>query len=292
MPLDHDALRQRLLASFRSEAAERLSTLGDALAQWREGGAEQAEIESLFREVHSIKGAARAAGVTEIERLCHAWESLLGAVRHGELELTAERVELCRLTLKAVQRLHAGQVLDDHEQARLIESLVDSTQGQSVALPKVDAAIPEPAADTSTVRVQAHRLDALLYHSEVLLQHKLEAVAHARDMREHAQAFEPQRTRRMLGSDSLKRLREGLEQLPASARDDLKNLLEHLDWSLSQFDRLHFAAIRLARTGTQLAQGLAQLSEALGEEMQSALLLSGRSPTAHREAETAKAHRG
>ncbi|MFI8743808.1 response regulator [Pseudomonas sp. NPDC077186] len=284
MSLDREELRRRLLDSFRSEVAERLVTLGDTLANWRERGAGQTDIESLFREVHSIKGAARAAGVGEIERLCHAWESLLGSVRHGELELTAERVELCRLALKAVKRLHAGQVLDGDELAQIIESLGDSGAEREVQLPGRETALPEaqpePAATATaaaTVRVPTQRLDGLLFHCEVLLQHKLEAAAHARGLQGHVLAFEPQRNKRRLGSGTLKRLRDGLEEFPAALRDDLKGLLDHLDWSQDQLDRLHFGAARLARAGNHLAQGLALLSEALSTEMQGVLLLSGSS---------------
>lgn len=280
MSLDREALKQRLLASFRSEAAERLATLADILANWREGGASPDDIESLFREVHSIKGASRAAGVAEIEKLCHAWESLLSAVRHGELELTTERVELCRLTLKAVQHMHAGHPVDAHELAQLIDSLGDAAQGQAVALPALEVSVPAaPTAprDPATVRVAAQRLDALLFHSEVLLQHKLEAQSHSHSLLEHVAAFEPQRAKRMLGSGELKQLRENLDELPASVKDSLRSVLDYLDWSLSQFDRLHFGASRLAKAGGRLAQGLAQLSDALTVEMQSALLLSGSS---------------
>lgn len=277
MTLDREALRQRLLASFRSEAAERLATLADLLADWRESGASEDAIESLFREVHSIKGASRAAGVGEIEQLCHAWESLLGAVRHGDLELTAERVELCRLTLRLVQRLHAGQAVERNELLQVIDSLDDSVQGLDVELPAVPAAAPEAPQDLARVRVAAEHLDALLYHGEVLLQHKLEAQAHARGLQEHAQAFDPQRARRMLGSAALRQLRDTLDEMPASARDGLKSLLDHLDWSLAQLDRLHAGASRLARAGGHLALGLGQLSDALNGELQALLLLSGSS---------------
>jgi two-component system chemotaxis sensor kinase CheA len=274
---DREALRQRLQASFRAEAAERLAILADTLANWREGGASEQGIESLFREVHSIKGASRAAGIGEIERICHAWESLLSAVRHADIELTPERVELCRLTLKLVQRLHAGQEVDGNELAQMIDSLNDSTLGQEVELPVVEAPIAELPQDPTTVRVATERLDALLFHSEVLLQHKLEAQAHARSLQEHALAFEPQRTKRMLGSGALKQLRESLDELPSSAQEGLKSVLDYLDWSLSQLDRLHFGAARLAKSGAQMALGLAQLSDALTGEMQGALLLSGSS---------------
>jgi two-component system chemotaxis sensor kinase CheA len=277
MSFDRDALRQRLQASFRVEAAERLATLADTLANWREGGASEQGIESLFREVHSIKGASRAAGIGEIERICHAWEGLLGAVRHADIELTPARVELCRLTLKLVQRLHAGQTVDSYELAQMIDSLTDSTLGQEVELPTVAAPIADRPQDPTTVRVASGRLDALLFHSEVLLQHKLEAEAHARSLQEHAQAFDPQRTKRMLGSASLKQLRESLDELPSSAQAGLKSVLDYLDWSLSQLDRLHFGAARLARSGGQMALGLAQLSDSLTSEMQGVLLLSGSS---------------
>ncbi|MES2818179.1 MAG: response regulator [Pseudomonadota bacterium] len=279
MSLDRDALRQRLLASFRLEAQERLAVLADGLAGWREGTASGGSIESLFREVHSLKGAARAAGQGPIEQLCHAWESLLGAVRRGLLALSSERVELCRHALRAVQSLHEGQVPDDFEQARLIENLEAAALGDAFDLPREPERVA-PAlaiADPATVRVSSQRLDALLFLSETLLQHRLEAQSHGRNLRVHAAAFEQQRHKQLLGSGALKQLREGLDELPLSSRDALKGLLDYLDWSLALLDRQHFEALRLAKTGNHLAQGLTQLSETLHGELQTVLLLSASS---------------
>ncbi|MDP3848328.1 MAG: response regulator [Pseudomonas sp.] len=277
MSLDREALRQRLLASFRVEAEERLGILADGLANWRETSASSESIESLFREVHSLKGASRAAGLLPIEQLCHAWESLLGVVRRGQLSLTAERVELCRHALKAVQKLHAGQALDDDEQARLIDNLEAAALGEAVSLPPTAPSGPAIALDPSTVRVSTQRLDSLLFQSEALLQHKLEAQAHLLNLKAHAAAFEPLRSKRLLSSGALKQLREGLDELPQNAHDGLKTVLDYLDWSLAQLDRLHFSATRLEKTGKHLAQGLTQLSESLFSELQAVLLLSGSS---------------
>src|SRR3990167_237389 len=69
----------------------------------------------------------------------------------------------------------------------------------------------------------------------------------------------------------------GLDELPQSAHDGLKTVLDYLDWSLAQLDRLHFSATRLEKTGKHLAQGLTQLSESLFGELQAVLLLSGSS---------------
>jgi two-component system chemotaxis sensor kinase CheA len=277
MSLDREALRQRLLASFRVEAEERLGILADGLANWREAGASSESIESLFREVHSLKGASRAAGLAPIERLCHAWESLLGVVRRGQLSLTPERVELCRHALKAVQKLHAGHPLEEHEQAGLIDSLEAAALGETVSLPETPPSTPPIVPDPSTVRVSTQRLDSLLFQSEALLQHKLEAQAHVLNLKAHAAAFEPQRSKGLLSGGALKQLREGLDELPENARDGLKTVLDYLDWSLAQLDRLHFSATRLEKTGKHLAQGLTQLSESLFSELQAVLLLSGSS---------------
>ncbi|MDO9320968.1 MAG: response regulator [Pseudomonas sp.] len=277
MSLDREALRQRLLASFRVEAEERLGVLADGLANWCEAGASSESIESLFREVHSLKGASRAAGLLPIEQLCHAWESLLSVVRRGQLSLTAERVELCRHTLKAVQKLHAGHPLEEHEHAALIDSLEAAALGETVNLPEMPQSTPSIATDPSTVRVSTQRLDALLFQSEALLQHKLEAQAHVLNLKAHAAAFEPQRSKGLLSGGALKKLREGLDDLPENARDGLKTVLDYLDWSLVQLDRLHFSATRLEKTGKHLAQGLTQLSESLLSELQAVLLLSGSS---------------
>ncbi|WP_439888605.1 hybrid sensor histidine kinase/response regulator [Pseudomonas sp. MBLB4123] len=281
MSVDRKALQQRLQESFRIEAGERLGVLADTLASWRQGVTSDDSIESLYREVHSLKGASRAVGLTAIERLCHAWESLLGAVRRGLLELSEERVELCRQALRMVQQLHQGQQLDGGDPERLSALLESAARGEDVSLPKpLPVASPRPATppnlvESGTVRVSTRRLDRLLFHGESLLQHKLEAQAYARRLREHEAAFEPQRGKRLLGAGSLKQLSADLETLPLTSRDALKGLLDYLNWSQAQLDRLHFEAVHLERAGRHLAQGLAQLSEAHTSELQATLLLAG-----------------
>ncbi|MEX6504025.1 hybrid sensor histidine kinase/response regulator [Pseudomonas zhanjiangensis] len=274
MSLDRSALQQRLLESFRIEAGERLGVLADALASWRESQASADAIESLFREVHSLKGAARAVGLKPIERLCHAWESLLGAVRGERLALTPERVELCRGALHAVQQLHAGQAPEEGVAEQWCELLESAARGEQVQPPTPSTLRPAPAAESDTLRVSARRLDSLLFHSENLLQHKLEAQAYARRLREHTAAIDPQRGKRLLGGGSLRLLHDLLETLPLVARDALKNLLEYQQWSEAQLDRLHFQATHLEKAGRHLSQGLTQLCDSYTGELQGVLLLA------------------
>ncbi len=281
MSLDRNALQQRLLESFRVEAGERLAVLADGLASWRESqtGADADAIESLFREVHSLKGAARAVGLRPIERLCHAWESLLGAVRGARLRLTPERVELCRGALHMVQQLHAGQTPEEGTVEQLCELLEGAARGELVRAPAPLPVRPILPAEPGTLRVSARRLDSLLFHSETLLQHKLEAQAYARRLREHSAGIDPLRGKRLLGAGDLRLVHGVLETLPSATRDALKSLLEYQQWSEAQLDRLHFQAAHLEKAGRHLALGLAQLCDSYAGELQGVLLLAGSSLT-------------
>ncbi len=274
MSLNREALQQQLLVSFKLEADERLATLADELAGWCESAASADAVESLFREVHSIKGAARAVGLTAMEQLCHAWESLLAAVRSGGLDLSAERVELCRHALGMLQQLHGGRAVDGEELAELIEQLEAAASGAPVQLPEQPRAAALPRNELGTVRVSTQRLDALLFHSESLLQHRLEAQSLSRQLGEHVLACTPQQGRQ-ISARTLEQLRSSLAALPASSQGGLRLLFDYLDWSQAQLDRLHFAAVQLDKAGKHLAQGLTQLSAGLTDELQSTLLLAG-----------------
>ena len=84
-----DSLSARLRASFLAELEEQVSVMNaDLLALEREP-ANAERLKSLFRVAHTLKGAARAGGVPEVERACHAVESLFASARAGTLRLNA-----------------------------------------------------------------------------------------------------------------------------------------------------------------------------------------------------------
>jgi two-component system chemotaxis sensor kinase CheA len=68
---------------FRQEAAERLDQMDTVLLAVESSGAGAADVDSLFRHVHTIKGAAGMLGLDDIRALAHAAEDILGAVREA-----------------------------------------------------------------------------------------------------------------------------------------------------------------------------------------------------------------
>ena len=95
---------KRLRETFRVEADEHLRALSAGVLKLEKGLAanEQAPlVEVMFREAHSLKGAARAVNLLEIESVCQSLESAFSAVKRGEISLS----------LPFYDRLHAALAL-------------------------------------------------------------------------------------------------------------------------------------------------------------------------------------
>ncbi len=75
---------KRLLVTFQGEAEERVRSLASGLIELEKSpeADKQSEIvELVFREVHSLKGAARAVNLVEIEAICQALEDVFSALK-------------------------------------------------------------------------------------------------------------------------------------------------------------------------------------------------------------------
>ncbi len=66
---------------FKIECAEHLQRLSDGLLRLEKNPTDLATLEEVFREAHSLKGAARMVGVSDIETLAHQFEDILGMPR-------------------------------------------------------------------------------------------------------------------------------------------------------------------------------------------------------------------
>jgi two-component system chemotaxis sensor kinase CheA len=82
--MNEEVLTQELMATYRAEARERLEAITRVLLDLERdpSGSERAQqVEHIFREVHSLKGAARAVSETAVERVAHAFEDSIVSAR-------------------------------------------------------------------------------------------------------------------------------------------------------------------------------------------------------------------
>lgn len=102
-----EEIMAQVLAAFQEEEAEHRQAITDILLEL-EREADQPNrkdiLDQLFREAHSLKGGARAAGIESVEHIAHRMEDLFSAVRQGKLQLTPT---VCDAVYEAVDAIGA-----------------------------------------------------------------------------------------------------------------------------------------------------------------------------------------
>ena len=95
-----------LLATFREDAEELLTGITSGLIQLEkaetESEPEPALIEEVFRKTHSLKGAARAVNLREIESVCLNLENIFSLMKRGEFSTSATDFDLFHDSVKSI----------------------------------------------------------------------------------------------------------------------------------------------------------------------------------------------
>nr|WP_231734548.1 Hpt domain-containing protein [Lysobacter gilvus] len=102
--LDLTDLDPELVDIFCEEGGDLLDHSDGLLAQLREGPTEREHLVGLQRDLHTLKGGARMAGIMAVGELGHAMESLLEAVVEHRSELGRDGIPLLE---RGFDRLHA-----------------------------------------------------------------------------------------------------------------------------------------------------------------------------------------
>lgn len=90
MDKDQENFLNELLNDFKIEAAEHLQAIVDGLIMLEKNEdafSKKTAIENIFREVHSLKGAARAVNLMDIEKLCMGMEDVFNSLKKGNSRL-------------------------------------------------------------------------------------------------------------------------------------------------------------------------------------------------------------
>ncbi|MDO8863573.1 hybrid sensor histidine kinase/response regulator [Haliea sp. E1-2-M8] len=124
----NNELLARLLAMFRIEADEHVRAMSSGLLAVEKlpaSGPEQQEVvEAIFRQAHSLKGAARAVEFTQIESICQPLESIFAAVRGRQLTLSTSLVDLLHRAVSLIEDLANVGVDEAREKQPEVVALV------------------------------------------------------------------------------------------------------------------------------------------------------------------------
>ncbi|KNH45556.1 Hpt domain-containing protein [Pseudomonas lini] len=163
----HDS---ELLEIFLEEGFDIIENSGAALLRWQAEPSNRQEVETLLRDLHTLKGGARMVEIAPIGDLAHELEFLYEGLSAGVLQPTAELFSLLQRSHDRLAQMldatRAGQPLPPAD--RLIDAIknfshpaVSETSLTLPAVPKAESATPQTEG-TDTVKVSAELLDDLV----------------------------------------------------------------------------------------------------------------------------------
>ena len=255
-----DEFLKKLLATFRVEADEHLRAMSSALLDLEKAPADarRAElVETIFREAHSLKGAARAVNLTDIESVCQSLEGVFAALKGGNVTASPQLFDLLQQALDALGGLLSPEAAVGGKPAlaTLIRALDDAMKGPAPARRKPSppgppsAAPAEPAASagagllpatrggaSETVRIATAKLDLVMRQAEELLGPRLAAGERARELRATGAVLATRKKERAEIQAVLRALDRSLQGTgkaigngAAGERRNLAKLIEHLE---------------------------------------------------------------
>ncbi|MBI1815578.1 MAG: Hpt domain-containing protein [Deltaproteobacteria bacterium] len=204
-------LDRELLDAFTIDATEAIEASEHLLLQLERQPDDRELLQALFRHFHTLKGAAAAVGLERVAEQLHHGESLLEAVLDSEVSVDAVKLVdfLFRLTDSVTGLINTARGVRDEQRTILGDVGAEVTTLMMAAPTPVEAevsgrrvtGVPEAEGDmapeslaargadseTSIVRVQASRLDALMNQvgqlvvSRTRMDRKIQAFAELRD---------------------------------------------------------------------------------------------------------------
>ncbi|TPG87186.1 Hpt domain-containing protein [Pseudomonas mandelii] len=162
-----------LLEIFLEEGFDIIENSGAALVRWQAEPSNRQEVETLLRDLHTLKGGARMVEIAPIGDLAHELEFLYEGLSAGVLQPTAALFGLLQSSHDRLAQMldatRAGQPLP------LADQLIDAIKNFShpavpealapvaaSATPKVETPAPQPDAGADMVKVSAELLDDLV----------------------------------------------------------------------------------------------------------------------------------
>ncbi len=171
---DHDSASHdpELLEIFLEEGFDIIENSGAALLRWQAEPGNRQEIETLLRDLHTLKGGARMVEIGPIGDLAHELEYLYESLSAGSLQASTELFALVQRghdrLAQMLDAVRAGQPCPPAD--RLINAIQNFSHPATIETPpvllpvaaKTEAAPPAADVGADMVKVSAELLDELV----------------------------------------------------------------------------------------------------------------------------------
>ncbi len=212
-----EVLLKKLKAAFKLESEERIQNISENLIKLENAVDKEEQkniIEIIFREAHSLKGAARAVNLTEIESLCQNMESVFAVMKKETESLSHGMFDVFHKCVSVIEQLMTDdqdekESVKEKEISQLIEKLSefisrktvkkkDHNKNRDEAFTGVTSGKSEKKQKSTiehpklpeTIKLSAEKLDLLLRKTEELISVKLFLNQHQSDLNSVSTIFE------------------------------------------------------------------------------------------------------
>lgn len=301
--MDRDKeFRKRLLATFKTEAIEHVVTMSACLGELERLPPIEVQmeiVETIFREAHSLKGAARAVNIPEVESVCQSLEGIFAQWKVRRINQSRELFDTLYLAIDTVRAAVSSMEVEGHGvPPQQLSSLVTelerlSTGGPSVASFEVKydhraedivqpgpvEAMPSGQASAAKTRAEA---EAQILPREAQLKGFTETVripaerlgsllAEAEEML----PFKSEASIQAIRASELLAMAEGLRsELSSAVRSGAPAGLQELLGKVEKrAHSLEAAARSLSKSARQHSRGLGRMIDSLLEDTKKTMLL-------------------
>ncbi|WP_076068671.1 hybrid sensor histidine kinase/response regulator [Sphingomonas montana] len=156
-----------LLNDFVAETRETAQAIAGEIVLWEADPADQARLDSIFRFIHTVKGSCGFLDLPRLERLSHAAEDALSAVRAG---LRTPDARLVTAVLAIIDRIgmlvdaiETGESVSDRDDTALVQALSLMADPAAARPDAEQAAYPAPVRTMArSIRVPIDLLDRMM----------------------------------------------------------------------------------------------------------------------------------
>lgn len=256
--------QQRLRATFRAEARDHFRAIEAGLFELEkvhDEDARQKIVETIFREAHTLKGAARLVGEHAAEAVCQELEGVFSSLKQQRRSPDAAQLEQL------------------HDQVATLKAALGPDAEAPAAAEHAAGTIPATDDTRQTlVRVPAERLNALLLQAEEMLAVKMAGSRRTSHLQEIALRAETWRKRWAKLKPQLTAARRFVDQNRGSpAGRQLDDLLQFIEWDHEFMDELRGELSAAGRSAGQEQSWLAGLIDGVLDNTKEILMVPGSS---------------
>jgi two-component system, chemotaxis family, sensor kinase CheA len=257
-----------LVAQFVTESREHLCDVEGQFLQIEAGG-ENVDVNlvnTVFRSVHSIKGAAGFLGLTTVNKLAHSLENVLGKMRTNDLVPTSYNVDVMLKASDALNKLfddlESSNEVDVSEHVDVLDKIFNGECDECAAIvpqPKAKKKAPAAPAAAESIQSEAEPASAPATTPAPVASQQVEAAATATEQpADHAAGGHPAATTTTPQAENSIRVQVGVLDRLMNLAGELVLGRNQLMQSINANDKsgLDSVAARLDQVTTELQEAI------------------------------------